>query len=260
MKESIIKRKAPDTGIPTNPMTTTTVPFQVQIPNFEGDGIAERVEINVEVHVDPDTGEEVLTQESLALIERTQARHMGLMLPEEIKELRQRLDLTQHEISSLLQVGEKTYTRWENGRSRPSRSMNLLLHALRDGCINVNYLRLRQNPELKTEWFSTIFEPRDHFTGIGPCNLRWNDDLRIELANKYHNGFRHSDAIMTSGSGKQWHAIFIADQMKERSSITVKIRENPPGSDQSSGFRIGLGRQGRNPDPASIGPDDEPCG
>lgn len=120
---------------------TRTETFQVQIPNLDGDAIAETVPIEVQVYLDPETGEEVLTRESLNLIEQTQARHIGLMSPQEIKDLRLRLDMTQQAISELLQVGEKTYTRWENGRSRPSRSMNVLLCAFRDGCISLHYLR-----------------------------------------------------------------------------------------------------------------------
>jgi DNA-binding transcriptional regulator YiaG len=143
------------------PSTKKTVTFRVQIPNLDGDAIAETVPIEVQVYADPETGEEVLTQESLDLIEKTQARHMGLMSPEEIRELRLRLDLTQQEISELLQVGEKTYTRWENGRSRPSRSMNVLLCAFRDGWLNLNYLRSLRNPEMKADsaFFRQFTEP-----------------------------------------------------------------------------------------------------
>src|SRR5208283_1159998 len=82
-----------------------------------------------------------LTPESLELIEKTQARHMGLMSPEEIRELRERLDLTQEEMSGLLQIGAKSYTRWESGRARPSRSLNVVLCALRDGVVTTEYLR-----------------------------------------------------------------------------------------------------------------------
>ena len=101
--------------------------FQVQIPNLEGDGIAETVPIEVQVRLDPETGEEVLTQDSLSMIEKTQARHMGLMSPEEIKDLRLRMDMTQEEISELLQVSEKTYTRWEGGRGVASGPLHELV-------------------------------------------------------------------------------------------------------------------------------------
>src|SRR5437764_3768815 len=115
--------------------------FEVYIPNLDHDGIAEIVPIEVQVRYDPEVGEEILTRESLKLIEDTKARRMGLMLPEKIKALRLRLKLTQNEISDLLQIGEKSYTRWETGRARPSRSINVLLCALRDRRINPEYLR-----------------------------------------------------------------------------------------------------------------------
>ena len=118
-----------------------TTPFFVQIPNLDGDGIAETVSVDVQCFTDPETGEEVLTPESLELIDRTKARRMGLILPDELKSLRERLDLSQDEISDLLQIGAKTYTRWETGRARPSRSLNVMLCALRDGVMTLEYLR-----------------------------------------------------------------------------------------------------------------------
>jgi DNA-binding transcriptional regulator YiaG len=137
-------------------MNTTTdlkmQPFDVYIPNLDGDAIAETVRIEVPVRIDPESGEEILTPEAHELIEKTKARRMGLMLPSEIRDLRERLELTQEEMSELLQTGAKTYTRWESGRARVSRSMNVLLCALRDGRIDVNYLRRLRNPNAEPEW------------------------------------------------------------------------------------------------------------
>jgi DNA-binding transcriptional regulator YiaG len=118
-----------------------TRPFDVRIPNLEGDGIAETIRIDVPVRIDPETGQEILTPEALDLIEKTKARRLGLMSPDEIRELRERLALTQEEMSELLQIGAKSYTRWEAGRARVSRSMNVILCALRDGAITIEYLR-----------------------------------------------------------------------------------------------------------------------
>jgi DNA-binding transcriptional regulator YiaG len=132
--------------------TLKTQQLNVHIPNLEGDGIAEIVPVDVQTYFDPDLGEDVLTPESLELIDRVKARRMGLLLPEEIKELRERLKLTQKEMSDLLQIGEKSYTRWESGRARPSRSMNVVLCALRDGQLDVNYLRVLQHPTARTVW------------------------------------------------------------------------------------------------------------
>src|SRR5205823_1899172 len=129
------------TAISMKSKSLQTRNFDVYVPNLEGDGIAEIVPIEIQVWYDPDVGEEILTPESLKLIEDTKARRMGLMLPEEIKALRMRLRLTQHAISELLQLGEKSYTRWETGRARPSRSINVLLCALRDGHVTLKYLR-----------------------------------------------------------------------------------------------------------------------
>ena len=127
-------------------------PFDVHIPNVDGDGVAETIRIEVPVRVDPESGEEILTPEAHELIEKTKARRMGLMSPDELRELRERLDLTQEEMSDLLQIGAKTYTRWESGRARVSRSLNVLLCALRDGRIDVNYLRSLRDPEFQPEW------------------------------------------------------------------------------------------------------------
>jgi DNA-binding transcriptional regulator YiaG len=135
-----------------NEMKLKKVPFNVHIPNLDGDGIALTVPIEVQAYTDPETGEDVLTPESLELIEKTQARHMGLMSAEEIKALRTRLRLPQDEMSHLLQIGAKTYTRWESGRARPSRSMNVMLCALRDGQLDMNYLRALRDPASLTEW------------------------------------------------------------------------------------------------------------
>jgi len=119
-------------------------PFDVHIPNLDGDGIAETIRIDVPVRIDAESGEEILTPDAHELIEKTKARRLGLMSPDEIRELRERFDLTQEKISELLQIGAKTYTRWESGRARPSRSLNLLLCALRDAALSLEYLRCKR--------------------------------------------------------------------------------------------------------------------
>lgn len=130
--------------------------FEVAIPNPERTKIVERLTIQVPVERDPSTGEEILTTEALDLIEETQARHMGLLLPDEIRALRTTLGLTQRQFGELLQVGEKTATRWENGRGRPSRSLNVLLCALRDGKLPLLYLENLQDPS--TDWWAAGIE------------------------------------------------------------------------------------------------------
>jgi DNA-binding transcriptional regulator YiaG len=134
---------------PTKNWKTFTHKVPVQIPTLDGKGIAETVEVEVTAYRNPKDGEIYLDGEALELLDSVKARHMGLLLPDGIKELRERLDLTQKQISELLQIGEKTWTRWETGRERPSRSLNLLLQALYDGRLDVNYLQIMRNPALR---------------------------------------------------------------------------------------------------------------
>jgi DNA-binding transcriptional regulator YiaG len=114
---------------------------EVPIPNLDGTGIAYRVPIDVPALRDPIDGEIYLESDAQEIIDRTKARHMGLMSAESIRGLREYLCVTQKGMSELLQIGAKTYTRWESGNDRPSRSLNILLRALHDGRIDVPYLR-----------------------------------------------------------------------------------------------------------------------
>lgn len=123
----------------------TQVVHPVRIPNRDGDGFSETIEVQVDAWLDAED-EVFLPGDVREQIEAFKARHMGLLSPEELRELRDALHLTQKQISSLLQLGEKTWTRWESGRERPTRSMNILLHALRDGKIDLPWLRRLRNP------------------------------------------------------------------------------------------------------------------
>ena len=75
---------------------------------------------------------------------------MGLLLPNQIKELRLKLNLTQDDISDLLKLGEKTYTLWETGRGRPSQSMNLMLRLLWEGRLSIADLMAAK--DAKFDW------------------------------------------------------------------------------------------------------------
>jgi DNA-binding transcriptional regulator YiaG len=120
-------------------------PFEVLIPTMEGDAIAERVQIQVPMEWDADLGEFLLTPEAHALIDDTKARYMGLMLPAQIKAVRQRQGIPQRQMSELIQAGEKSWTRWENGQARPSRVINVLLRAIDEGQVTVEWLQSLRN-------------------------------------------------------------------------------------------------------------------
>ena len=131
---------------------TRQISVPVRIPTLDGQAIAETKMVEVTCTIDPYTGEELLGKEALEKLDHVKARYMGLMLPDEIRRLRKKEGLTQKEMSELLQIGEKTLTRWESGRERPSRSLNLLLLSLHDGKVNAAYLRSRRGP--MSDWWA----------------------------------------------------------------------------------------------------------
>ena len=114
--------------------------FEVIVPNMDGTGVAEKVKVTIPVRWDEEVKEWVLTPEAHQIIDDTKARHMGLLLPAQLKELRHRYNFTQIEMGELFQIGDKSWTRWETGKQRPSRSINLLIRALYEGKISINYL------------------------------------------------------------------------------------------------------------------------
>lgn len=115
--------------------------LDIPIPSSDGKSVAYTIPVEISARYDKDLEDYVLDGHAMEEIDRVKARHMGLLQPDQIKDLRNRLDLTQKEISELLQIGEKSWSRWENGRERPSRSMNILIRSLADGKIDPNYLR-----------------------------------------------------------------------------------------------------------------------
>ncbi len=129
---------------------------QVHIPTLDGTGVAETVPVKVPAWRDPHDGEVYLDTEATAILDKVKARHMGLLTPELIKALRKRLGLTQPQISELLQIGGKTWTRWETGRERPSRLTNVVLCALDDGKLDVAYLR--SVARRRNDWGSRLAE------------------------------------------------------------------------------------------------------
>lgn len=122
---------------------------KVFIPNLDGSGVAFMVEVEVSAWQDPATGELFLDGDALEELDRIKARHLGILAPPDIKRLRLKLGLTQARISQLVQIGEKSWTRWETGKERPSRSINLLLRAMHDEVLTVDYLQSLLPPEIQ---------------------------------------------------------------------------------------------------------------
>ena len=137
-------------------MKTKNEEFEVLVPNCDGSAVAETVKVSVPLRWDEEINEWLLTPEAHQIIEETKARHMGLLLPAQMKELRERYNYSQKEMGELFQVGEKSWTRWESGKHRPSRSINLLIRALYEGEISLHYLLQRAGkPQPEKQWAAT---------------------------------------------------------------------------------------------------------
>ncbi len=144
-----------------NAKYNSTTEVWVNIPTLDGNDIAEKIQITVPCRIEESSGEEFLGGEALRMIDKIKARHMGLLLPEEVRQLRKRLGLTQKDISELLQIGAKSYLCRESGRERPSRVINILLRALADDKLDINYLRSLRDPSRK--WGRMVAEPASEY-------------------------------------------------------------------------------------------------
>lgn len=139
-------------------MKTKMVDFEVLIPSLDGTEIADRVKVPVKVEWDEEVKEWLMTAEAHELIDSTKARLIGLLTPAQLKELRERYDYSQKEMGELFQVGEKSWTRWESGKHRPSRSINLLIRALYEGEVSINYLLKRAGKPEREEAGTKVWE------------------------------------------------------------------------------------------------------
>lgn len=130
----------------------TTSHEPVMIPNATGDGIIDTVWKDVPAWKDPVTGQIFLDGEAHEMLDAVKARYLGILAPHQIRALRSAIGTTQKGMAELLQLGEKSWTRWETGAERPSRSMNVLLCAVYDGKIDVSYLRSLADPALSSRF------------------------------------------------------------------------------------------------------------
>jgi putative zinc finger/helix-turn-helix YgiT family protein len=74
--------------------------------------------------------ETIIPHELDQAIDRERYRRLGLLVPEEIRRVREKTGLSAVHMSHLLSVGEKTYTRWENGRSLQTKASDTLIRLI----------------------------------------------------------------------------------------------------------------------------------
>ena len=94
-------------------------------------------------------GERFFTPEqakAVSLAVKRQARiQAGLLAPEEIVAIRQKLGLSQDDLESLFGLGSKVVTRWETGRVVQSKAADVALRLLALDPENLKRLRIRRD-------------------------------------------------------------------------------------------------------------------
>ena len=90
----------------------------------------------------------MVTPASSILVDKNQARYMGLLADSDIRALRERLSLSQDQLSDLLGCGKKSLSRWENGREYPSQLVNTLLRLLEEKKVTPEDLRSVRGPRV----------------------------------------------------------------------------------------------------------------
>ena len=70
----------------------------------------------------------------------------GMLRRYEVRAIRKKLGLTQHELEAELGLGAKVVTRWERGTSEPPTPTVLLLRALENGSLTIALLRAMRTP------------------------------------------------------------------------------------------------------------------
>jgi DNA-binding transcriptional regulator YiaG len=124
----------------------TTSQERVIVPAHGAEGYKIAETIKVPAWEDPESGEIYLADEAMDLLESAKARYMGLLSPEQLKSLRDYYGMTKAQMNDLFQAGGRSWSRWESGQARPSRMINLLISALYDGELTIDYFKRKQDP------------------------------------------------------------------------------------------------------------------
>jgi putative zinc finger/helix-turn-helix YgiT family protein len=78
-------------------------------------------------------------------VKRQARAEAGLLTPEEIVAIRQKLGLSQSELERLFGLGSKVVTRWETGRVVQGKTADVALRLLALDPANLRRLRLRRD-------------------------------------------------------------------------------------------------------------------
>ena len=71
--------------------------------------------------------EQIISLDLEQQLENVRRERLGLLTPGQIRHIRESAGLTQIEMAQLLGLGDKTYTRWESGKSLQNKSSDNLI-------------------------------------------------------------------------------------------------------------------------------------
>jgi DNA-binding XRE family transcriptional regulator len=104
----------------------TPVPFAVSVKK---NGKTIKVNASISAILD-DGGEPSFDAISFREIAQVKARTLGVLGPFDFESLRERLKATQKQMALSIFCGAKSYTRWETGRSLPSKMVSLFIETI----------------------------------------------------------------------------------------------------------------------------------
>jgi putative zinc finger/helix-turn-helix YgiT family protein len=110
------------------------------------DGLIHVVAQDVPFEWCPHCGERLGGPDAAAVRHRAICKALGLLTPEEIRGIRDRLGMTQAEFSGLTGIGEATISRWERGRLLQNRANDRYLRLVAGLPQSVSLLRELQVP------------------------------------------------------------------------------------------------------------------
>lgn len=91
-------------------------------------------------------GEQLSGPEAAAIRHRAVCKTLGLLGPDEVRGVRERMGLTQAQFSKLTGIGEATISRWERGRLLQNRANDRYLRLLASGPEMVHLLEAMPGP------------------------------------------------------------------------------------------------------------------
>lgn len=162
-------------------LVAKTIEFTATVNDFSG-GVREITVPGVLSFECDHCGEQFLDPSSEDSISAAQRRAMGLLSAEEIKALRERLRKTQVEISALLGIGQKTYTRWESGSHFQSESSDRYLRLLIMAPSNADLLSLIARRKASGEMDSSAPDVRERFPFVKDLDSATNLEERFKKA------------------------------------------------------------------------------